>query len=126
MFGGGDKADLLNDLHVFDVRTTMWSTPPTAGLPPPPRSRHVSAVINHQLFIWGGIGGGTDLHALDASDMSWSTPKVLGDVPDSRFGHSAVVVEAGGEHRLYILGGHNSREALSDVRVLELSSMTWV
>ena len=28
IFGGGDKADLLNELHVFNVHTLTWSMPP--------------------------------------------------------------------------------------------------
>ena len=40
IFGGGDKADLLADLHVFDVRDHSWSEPPCTGTAPPARSRH--------------------------------------------------------------------------------------
>ena len=58
IFGGGDKAELLADLFVFDVRDQTWSQPPCTGVAPPPRSRHCSAVIDRNLYIWGGIGGG--------------------------------------------------------------------
>ena len=119
VFGGGDKADLLGDLHVFDVRDHKWSQPPCTGVAPAPRSRHVSAVVDRNLYIWGGIGGGLDVHVLDTHAMDWSTPIVHGAVPDSRFGHTCVVID-GGQPRLFILGGHNSRQALSDVQVLEI------
>lgn len=125
LFAGGDKADLLNDLHVFDVRTSAWQQPPTAGMPPSPRSRHTCVAVDHRLFIWGGIGGGTDVHVLDTRDMSWSTPRVQGDPPDSRFGHSAIVVHAMGDTLMVVIGGHNSREALSDVHVLDASLLRW-
>jgi hypothetical protein len=125
MFAGGDKADLLNDLYVFDVRMSVWSQPPAAGMPPLPRSRHTSVIVDQRLFIWGGIGGGTDIHILDTRDMVWSTPDVQGPVPDSRFGHTAAVVSVMGSTVMYIIGGHNSREALSDVRVMDISLMEW-
>ena len=73
IFGGGDKADLLNELYVFDVHSHMWSQPPCIGIAPPPRSRHTSAVVGKRLIIWGGIGGGLDVHILDTEMMAWST-----------------------------------------------------
>ena len=103
VFAGGDKADLLNDLHMFDVRTSAWSQPPTAGMPPSPRSRHTTVAVDQRLYIWGGIGGGTDVHMLDTRDMSWSTPELQGDAPDSRFGHSASLVTAVGDTLIRIL-----------------------
>ena len=113
IFGGGDKADLLNELHVFNVHTLTWSMPPTSGLSPPARSRHTSAVVGSMLYIWGGIGGGMDVHVLDTKSMHWSTPAVHGDVPESRFGHTWTVVDGPSKPRALLLGGHNSRTALS-------------
>ena len=67
IFGGGDKAELLNELFVYDCHTGSWSQPAATGDAPSPRSRHISAVVDKQLFIWGGIGGGIDVHLLDIS-----------------------------------------------------------
>ena len=125
IFGGGDKADLLNELHVFNVHTLTWSMPPTTGLSPPARSRHTSAVVGSMLYIWGGIGGGMDVHVLDTKSMHWSTPAVHGDVPESRFGHTWTVVDGRSKPRALLLGGHNSRTALSDVHVLDIETLTW-
>jgi len=126
IFGGGDKSDLYGDLHVFDVRDHSWSQPPCTGVAPPMRSRHTSAVVDRNLYIWGGIGGGIDVHVLDTVSMDWSTPIVAGVVPDSRFGHTCVTVDATHAPRLFILGGHNSRQALSDLHVLEVGEqLTW-
>lgn len=119
VFGGGDKAELLADLHVFDAADSTWSQPPCTGMTPPPRSRHSSAVIEKSLYIWGGIGGGVDVHILDTVMMDWSVPNVTGTVPDSRFGHTCAAIDVTSSPRLLVLGGHNSRQALSDVHVLE-------
>ena len=117
VFGGGDKADLLSDLFVYDVRDQKWHQPPCTGVVPPPRSRHCSAVIDRNLYIWGGIGGGIDVHVLDTVAMDWTTPTAHGTVPDSRFGHTCVAVDPASQPRLIVLGGHNSKQALSDVHV---------
>ena len=74
IFGGGDKAELLNELFVFDTHDHQWSQPPCTGIAPPPRSRHTSGVVDQRLLIWGGIGGGLDVHVLDTQTLAWSTP----------------------------------------------------
>ena len=125
IFGGGDKADLLNELYVFDVHDHMWSQPPCTGIVPPPRSRHTSAVCDKRLLIWGGIGGGLDVHILDTETMNWTVPNAHGSVPESRFGHTSTTVSPMDNARLIILGGHNSRSALSDVHVLDVDPMMW-
>ncbi len=125
IFGGGDKADLLADLFVFDVRERKWSQPPCTGVAPPPRSRHTSAVVGGCIYIWGGIGGGMEMHVLDARALDWTSPNVHGTVPDSRFGHTCTAVDAHAAARLFIIGGHNSREALSDVHVFDVGTMQW-
>ena len=92
IFGGGDKAELLNELFVFDVHEHMWTQPPCTGITPPPRSRHTSGVVDGRLLIWGGIGGGLDVHILDTQTMIWSAPSTHGDVPESRFGHTSSMI----------------------------------
>ena len=126
IFGGGDKAELLNELFVFDTHDHQWSQPPCTGIAPPPRSRHTSGVVDQRLLIWGGIGGGLDVHVLDTQTLAWSTPTAHGDVPESRFGHTSSTISPQDDARLLILGGHNSRAALSDAHVLMVETMTWV
>ena len=126
IFGGGDKAELLNELFVFDTHEHQWSQPPCTGIAPPPRSRHTSGVVDHRLLIWGGIGGGLDVHVLDTQTLAWSTPSAHGEVPESRFGHTSSTISPQDDARLLILGGHNSRAALSDVHVFLVETMAWV
>ena len=123
IFGGGDKAELLNELFVFDTHDHQWSQPPCTGIAPPPRSRHTSGVVDQRLLIWGGIGGGLDVHVLDTQTLAWSTPTAHGDVPESRFGHTSSTISPQDDARLLILGGHNSRAALSDAHVLMVETM---
>ena len=126
IFGGGDKAELLNELFVFDTHEHQWSQPPCTGIAPPPRSRHTSGVVDHRLLIWGGIGGGLDVHVLDTRTLAWSTPTSHGEVPESRFGHTSSTISPQDDARLLILGGHNSRAALSDVHVFLVETMAWI
>ena len=125
IFGGGDKADLLGELWVYDVHAGSWSQPPTTGELPPPRSRHTSAVADKKMVIWGGIGGGIDTYVLDTVTMVWEAPDVHGDIPSSRFGHTCTAVDVLVEPRFFVLGGHNSKEALSDVHVFDMESLSW-
>ena len=34
----------------------VWENPRTRGTEPEPRARHVAAVFNDKMFIWGGMG----------------------------------------------------------------------
>ncbi len=125
VFGGGDKADLLNELWVLDAHTGQWSQPPTTGESPPARSRHTCALADKRLFVWGGIGGGVDMWVLEPESMVWSCVDALGDVPSSRFGHTCTVIDPLASPRLFVLGGHNSKEALSDVHVYDIETSSW-
>lgn len=45
-----------------------------------------------------------------------------GDKPQERFGHTAVVRK----NLMYVFGGWNGSETLSDVQVLNMDSLTWI
>ena len=80
IFGGGDKADLLNELHVFNATPSRGRCRRRPGCCR--RARAHELVVGSMLYIWGGIGGGMDVHVLDTKSMHWSTPAVHGDVPE--------------------------------------------
>ena len=77
VFGGGDKADLLNELWVLDAHTGQWSQPPTTGESPPARSRHTCALADKRLFVWGGIGGGVDMWVLEPICSATSAAPII-------------------------------------------------
>eukprot|EP00277_Geminigera_cryophila_P025344 CAMPEP_0179464560 /NCGR_PEP_ID=MMETSP0799-20121207/46350_1 /TAXON_ID=46947 /ORGANISM="Geminigera cryophila, Strain CCMP2564" /LENGTH=181 /DNA_ID=CAMNT_0021268413 /DNA_START=228 /DNA_END=770 /DNA_ORIENTATION=- len=62
VFGGhhlrGGKRVSLGDLHVFDVKTRIWTllTDSDLGKGPTARAWHVMASCNHGVFLFGGAG----------------------------------------------------------------------
>lgn len=111
---------------MFDSQAETWSQPAVTGAIPSARSRHTAAAVDRRLFIWGGIGGGVELHMLDTLSMHWEDPPATsGAVPSSRFGHTCTTVTPWTEPRLFVIGGHNSREALSDVFMLDVDKLLW-
>lgn len=62
--GGNNNERSFNDLFVLDVAPSqagataplVWSTPPQAGVVPPPRSNHSCVAVGACLVIFGGTG----------------------------------------------------------------------
>jgi hypothetical protein len=78
LFGGHDGTRHLQDTHVFDLETRIWSSLVTEGPPPIPRDSHVSVVFMNSMYVFGGSSGSAmnDLHELQmpsdaASPAKW-------------------------------------------------------
>ncbi|KAI9495785.1 hypothetical protein BDB00DRAFT_972378 [Zychaea mexicana] len=55
VFGGAcSNSPGENDLHLFDTETNTWNEPRTEGQIPPIRFGHASAVLQDDLYIFGG------------------------------------------------------------------------
>jgi hypothetical protein len=54
--------------------------------------------------------------------MSWSRPPTKGVPPAARWGHTTTLI---GEGKLMVFGGHDGTAMLSDLHVLDTSSLTW-
>lgn len=60
LFGGYENQRLFNDLRIFDLETLTWGTASrgdnqAAMQTPPHRYAHCSVVIEHDLFVVGGM-----------------------------------------------------------------------
>lgn len=77
IFGGSGEgeANYLNDLHILDLETMRWTSPPVKGDIPVPRDSHSTNVIGNKLFVYGGDCGDRyhgDIDMLDIDTLTWS------------------------------------------------------
>jgi hypothetical protein len=54
VFRGGNGREYLNDLHALNTDTFEWRKVETTGPAPQQRANHSSAVIDDELFVFGG------------------------------------------------------------------------
>lgn len=64
-----------NKIYVLDTDTMSWSKPNVSGTMPLPRYRHATALLGSQIYVFGGLGGGSDLHALDTGMVDEAKPE---------------------------------------------------
>lgn len=118
LFGGHEGTRHMNDTHVFDVETRIWSALVTEGTPPTPRDSHASLVHGSSMFVFGGSTGAAmnDLHELQlpaspTSPAKWRPVKTSGSFqPGHRFCHIGVVHQ----DAMYFFGGYSGSERLND------------
>lgn len=76
VFRGGDGRDYLNDLHRLKTSTLHWeNVTDVKGKKPPPRANHSSAIIKHNLYIFGGWDGSkrlNDLYMFELKSQVWT------------------------------------------------------
>lgn len=83
---------------------------------------------NNQIYAFGGFDQFTDevynhVLKLDLYTLNWTLVDNYGDIPGVRMGHSASLYQG---HKLLVYGGENEhREYLSDVVILDLTTMQW-
>merc|ERR1719446_856374 len=94
VFGGWNGKKALNDLHVLNVHTGVWTEVPTAPTAPAARNNHTTAVIDSLLFVHGGHDGTkwvADMHVLDCGpanlhhydQLTWQKPVTSGQAPSA-------------------------------------------
>lgn len=118
LYGGHDGTRHMNDTHVFDIETRIWSALVTEGTPPTPRDSHVSLVHGSSMFVFGGSTGAAmnDLHELQfpaspTTPAKWRPIKTSGSFqPGHRFCHVGVVFQ----DSMYFFGGYSGSERLND------------
>jgi len=99
----------VNDLHIFSFTSNKWSVLSNTGAPSP-RDRHIAAVYENELFIFGGFDGHArvnDMHAFNLETNIWRivNPPADNFPPSPRHSHTAVVYK----ESLYCFGGYDGR-----------------
>ena len=118
--------DTKADLHAFDTRTLSWSTLTTIGTTPPARSYHAMALVEQNVFVFGGGDAQSqplaDLHVLDTDILSWTEPTAAGAAPSARSGHTLTKSST----YLYLFGGMGEGGVLlNDAHELDTNSIAW-
>uniref|UniRef100_A0A7S2W680 BTB domain-containing protein n=1 Tax=Mucochytrium quahogii TaxID=96639 RepID=A0A7S2W680_9STRA len=126
VFRGGDGRRYLNDLHLLNIRTYVWSVPVVSGIKPDPRANHSSALVGDQLYIFGGWDGSkrlNDIHILDTNSLTWSSPVIHGHPPSPRAGMTFTAV---GDY-IYLFGGSGPEATcFNDLQIFDPKAKTWL
>ncbi|PKA59319.1 Acyl-CoA-binding domain-containing protein 4 [Apostasia shenzhenica] len=126
LFGGEEtKGRKLNDLHMFDLKSSTWLPLHYTGTGPSPRSNHVAALYDDRyLFVFGGqskSGVRNDLYSLDFETMVWSKIKIKGYHPSPRAGCCGVLCG----NKWYIVGGGSKKKCYAETLVFDASKLEW-
>lgn len=120
VFGGFAKGVYLNDVYIYNIQLNEWSQYNFSGNPeeinkgenkgsasgiPIGRMLHSSAILNNNLYIFGGKTGDgiylNDLWSFNLFSKSWQKINVAGEIPKGRSGHTMI----GSDNSIYIFGG---------------------
>jgi len=133
VFGGWNGKRALNDLHVLDVASSVWTEAvPNAGAPSA-RNNHTTAVTDQRLVVHGGHDGNkwvADMYILDTSSaasgsydtLSWVRAQTSGTPPSARACHTLTRLA----HKLYMFGGYDGAKCFNDMDIIDLETMTWM
>ncbi|XP_024516934.1 acyl-CoA-binding domain-containing protein 5 [Selaginella moellendorffii] len=126
IFGGEDsKGQMLNDLHILNLKTLVWRPPKTSGSKPSPRRGHSAVCYNERyMLVYGGKAQGNyynDIYVLDLQNMEWSKEKPRGTVPSPRAGHAGVMVGS----KWYIVGGEYKGGEVLETMAFNVDSGNW-
>ena len=142
--GGWDgKANVNNDIWIFNTETFTWAEPKTSGMPPSPRFGHS---LNLQQDDGDGriilFGGSTmkpdgvpdylnDMLELNTESMVWSRVKQQGQFPTQRYNHTTSVVGS----KMVLFGGwgyggnqskiENNRPVTETMEIFDFRTNTW-
>ncbi|EFJ09770.1 hypothetical protein SELMODRAFT_427769 [Selaginella moellendorffii] len=123
IFGGEDsKGQMLNDLHILNLKTLVWRPPKTRqmewskekprGTVPSPRAGHAGVMVGSKWYIVGGeYKGGEVLEtmAFNVDSGNWQTvTTVQPGTPLANDGISLVKVRTKGKVFLLVFGGHGA------------------
>lgn len=75
IFGGWNGAQRLNDIHILDTATSVWTFPQIGGVLPHPRAGMTLTAMGGRLYLFGGSGTSAkcfqDMQILDRQELAW-------------------------------------------------------
>lgn len=87
LFGGflaGEMACYSNNTYRFDTNQNTLTQVNSKGVHPEPRSDHCAAVLDNNMYIFGGISGEhqfNDIWKLNLGNFEWTKIKTTGESP---------------------------------------------
>mmetsp|Transcript_5359 Transcript_5359/g.16717 ORF Transcript_5359/g.16717 Transcript_5359/m.16717 type:complete len:526 (-) Transcript_5359:145-1722(-) len=133
VFGGWNGKRALNDLHVLDVASGIWTEVLPNASAPSARNNHTTAVVDQRLAVHGGHDGNkwvADMHILDTSSaasgsyggLTWHKAQTSGTPPSARACHTLTRLA----RKLYMFGGYDGAKCFNDMDIIDLETMTWM
>ena len=103
----------------------QWIKVEANGTYPPQRANHSSAIIKHNLYVFGGWDGTkrlNDLFCLNTLTLTWTQVMVEGSVPSPRAGMSLTNIN----DKLLLFGGSgHSALCYDDLRIYDPETNQW-
>jgi hypothetical protein len=133
LFGGWSGESDLNDVWLFDTRTTAWTmllphTAQAANASVRPDGRGAHSAITHnssEVVIFGGTATGprcfNDMLSFSVRTRQWTLHECAGASPCPRFGHSACRVA----ESMFVFGGSTFEFAFNDLWEYALDTRAW-
>lgn len=114
---GGFNGSAFNE-HLYVLERGRWKVQPCTGTIPSPRCGCATGVYGRYLYVYGGyrqLGHINDLHRLDLVTFTWEEIHTDEQPVSRAYLHAAIV-----EDKMYIFGGYNGTNCISDFRYLQL------
>lgn len=115
-----------NELYIFNADAKNWYKPLITGTPPNPKSGHSASLLGGRLVLFGGWDFPqcfNDVSIIDLAMMEFSSPTMTGSLPSPRSWHASAVLP---RQRIFIHGGYDGNQILTDSFVFDLGTLTWI
>jgi hypothetical protein len=139
VFGGHDGENMLNDLHILDTDSLVWTrlhTSTADALVPPPRAGHTASMVNRTMIVFGGGDGDSLLNdcwslTLDGDTTPhWHRLVASGAPPSARCAHTSITLppRSGAaidafSARVLVFGGGDGARRFKDVYELDVNRL---
>ncbi|KAK1800805.1 hypothetical protein P4O66_005989, partial [Electrophorus voltai] len=131
VYGGILDGRPTDNLMMFNTVSMIWTPIKATGALPSARYNHTCAVVNEQIFLFGGCGGDgsyqQDIHILNTETLNWQKCDVKGESPLSCAGQSFT---AHHDKDIYLFGGAvTSTDGIvfssNEIHKLSIAKMKW-
>ncbi|PSS24836.1 TRNA wybutosine-synthesizing protein [Actinidia chinensis var. chinensis] len=122
--GRADPVNILNDVWALNTAKSEWKVLNCTGSVFPPRHRHAAAVIDSEIYVFGGLNGdliSSELHILDTASLEWNEIRIRGEWPCPRHSHALVAYGS----KLFMFGGFDGEKALGDLYSFDIQTCSW-
>eukprot|EP01089_Gocevia_fonbrunei_P002531 TRINITY_DN1248_c0_g1_i1.p1 TRINITY_DN1248_c0_g1~~TRINITY_DN1248_c0_g1_i1.p1 ORF type:complete len:465 (-),score=41.87 TRINITY_DN1248_c0_g1_i1:22-1416(-) len=130
-FIGGQKSssERVSNISVFDTREETFSLFKLNVGEVPTLARHVAAIVEGKIYVFGGYNGVDTFYSLACLDLeskSWTYPKTYNTTPPLRSNGACAAVGS----QIFIFGGSNNDEMgqyqiVEDFSVIDVHTMVW-
>ncbi|XP_036450772.1 rab9 effector protein with kelch motifs [Colossoma macropomum] len=131
IYGGMVDGTPTDNLMMFNTVSMIWTPIKTTGTLPSARYNHVCAVVNEQIFLFGGCGEDgsyyKDIHILNTETLVWQRSEVKGESPLSCAGQTFT---AHHDKDIYLFGGmftgpEGTVSSTNEIHKLSIAKMKW-